>query len=579
MLVSLEAWSDATAHDDALCIIGAGAAGITLACELDGAPFPVLLVEAGGAHPDQAAAADYGGSATAPHPEPSQYRRFGFGGTTGIWGGRCVPYEPIDFERRDYVANSGWPIGYEEVARFYPRALEYCDAGRFDFNAPSAIAHAPPTIAGFESGGMIDADGIERYSLPTDFGKRERGRLGRSRNVTTLLHARCVGLDKAAGEDRIEAAVLVDRAGHRRRLRARTFVVSAGGIETARLLFASDPQGAGLGNRTDRLGRFYMCHFENCIGSLAPHGAAVAFDFEKTSDGVYCRRKLRFTPAAQREHRLLNTAYRLHFPEYSDASHRSAAMSAIYLAKRTLIGEYRDILQHGAEATPSPRSAHLRNVALGLPELGKFAFDWLFLRRLARRKLPYTLVRNADGSFPLEFNCEQTPSERNRVRPGSDSDRHGLRRAQVDWCVVEEDVEAAARGLLLMRESVNGRSACRVEFAEGELNQRLRRSVPLGGHQIGTTRMAATPRAGVVDPHCAVFDLPNLYIASSAVFPTSSHANPTLTIVALAIRLAERLRAVLDPGAVDAGVSASRDPFESSPAPARGAPSPAASSQ
>jgi choline dehydrogenase-like flavoprotein len=556
MLMSLETCDDVSVNDSAVCIVGAGAAGITLACELDGAPFKVILIEAGGLNPNDALAADYSGAASEPHPNPSLYRRFGFGGTTRIWGGRCVPLEPIDFERRDYIANSGWPIGYEDVARHYPRALDYCDAGEFDFRARSAIANAPPTIAGFDSTGDVDAEGVERYSLPTDFGMRYRQRIERSANVTALLNARCVGLRKRAGEDRIESVELVDRSGTKRLLRARVFVLCVGGIETPRLLFASDRDGSGLGNRMDRLGRFYACHFENCIGKLVPHGAAVVFNFEKTTDGVYCRRKLRFSEAAQQEHHLLNTTFRLHFPEYSDASHGSAVMSAIYLAKSALIAEYRAILQHGIEMPASPRAAHLRNVANGLPQLAKFGIEWLFLRQLARRKLPYTLVRNADGSFPLEFNAEQTPLERSRVRPISATDRHGLRRVQVDWFVCDEDIEAAQRGFLLLRDVVNRTSVCRVEFDEGELRARLSRSVPLGGHQIGTARMAATAREGVVDRQCAVFDLPNLYISSSAVFCTSGHANPTLTIVALAIRLAERLKATLGDRSMGAAAAA-----------------------
>ena len=105
-----------------VCIIGAGAAGISLACALDGCGFDVLLMEAGGA---ASGVGDfYEGSATPPHPEPRQFRRVGFGGTTAVWGGRCVPFDPIDFERRDHVANTGWPIAYEEVARFYSGAME-----------------------------------------------------------------------------------------------------------------------------------------------------------------------------------------------------------------------------------------------------------------------------------------------------------------------------------------------------------------------------------------------------------------------------------------------------------------------
>src|ERR1700690_2393467 len=125
----LESSSDCAAdlHRKArVCIIGAGAAGVSLACDLDGYGFDVLLVEGGGLK--NRVGDFYEGSATPPHPDPRQFRRVGFGGTTAVWGGRCVPFDPIDFERRDYVANTGWPIAYQEVARYYCAAMEYCDA-------------------------------------------------------------------------------------------------------------------------------------------------------------------------------------------------------------------------------------------------------------------------------------------------------------------------------------------------------------------------------------------------------------------------------------------------------------------
>jgi choline dehydrogenase-like flavoprotein len=311
-------------------------------------------------------------------------------------------------------------------------------------------------------------------------------------------------------------------------------------------MLASDKNGPGLGNRHDLLGRFYACHFENTLGRLVANGESVAFDFEKTRDGVYCRRKLQFSAAAQREHRLLNTAFRLHFPDYADAAHGSSVMSTIFLAKSVLIKEYRTILQHNAaDAVASPVAAHARNVAAGLPQLFKFGYDWLFLRKLAERKLPYTLVRNADGSYPLEFNCEQTPQADSRITLGPDMDRHGMRRVHVNWKISEDDIDAAHRAFMLLRRTINASPRCRLEFDEAGLRARIAQSAPLGGHHIGAARMGASPMRGVVDSNCAVFDLPNLFIASSAVFPTSSHANPTLTIVALAVRMAQQLKTQL----------------------------------
>jgi choline dehydrogenase-like flavoprotein len=534
--------------ESAICIIGAGAAGITLACELHGSGMKVLLLEAGGMKLDAAASDElYRGTAQAPHPNPSQYRRVVFGGTTGTWGGRCVPFDPIDFEKREYVADSGWPISYSEVAQFYPRAMSYCDAGAFDFSVGNSLkSGALATIPGLGDDSEILADRIERYSLPTDFGKRYRAQIGRSSNVTALLNARCVALHRRPGEERIESVSVVDSAGNYRTVRSQVFILAVGGIEAVRILMLSDSEGPGLGNHSDHLGRFYACHFENTLGRLIVERGQLAFDFEKTLDGVYCRRKLQLKPQAQRRHRLLNSAFRLHFPSYSDAAHGSPILSGIYLAKSTLIREYREILQHGSEpAVLSPATAHLRNVALGLPTLGRFAFQWLFQRQLAARKLPYTLVKNRDGSYPLEFNSEQTPQASSRVTLIDELDRDGLRRVNVDWRLCEEDAQAAQRAFLLLRNALRLHSWCRLQIDEDGLLPAIRRSIPLGGHHMGTARMAATPRQGVVDRNCAVFELPNLFIASSAVFCTNSHANPTLTIVALALRLAEHLKATL----------------------------------
>jgi choline dehydrogenase-like flavoprotein len=534
----------------AICIVGSGAAGIALACELDACGLSVLLLEAGGLRPDaQRSDAMYGGSSEPPHPDPSRFRRVVFGGTTGIWGGRCVPFDPIDFEPREYVPGSGWPISYEEIARYYPRAMSYCDAGAFDFSVGGSLDHAPATIPGLDDAGVLLADRVERYSLPTDFGRSYRARIAASANVTALLHARCVRINRQPGQQRVASVEVVDRGSRRHRIEATVFVLAMGGIETTRLLLGSDEQGPGLGNGSGHLGRYYACHFENVVGRLVATRGPVAFDFERTRDGVYCRRKLQFSARAQREHRLLNMAFRLHFPAYSDASHGSPVLSAIFLAKSALIPEYRAILQQSPEAgVTSKAGAHLRNIALGLPGLGHFAWQWVFLRNLARRKLPYTLVRNRDGSYPVEFNSEQTPLASSRITLTDALDSDGIKRVHVDWRFSAEDAAAAQRGFLLLQKVLE-QSSCRLEFDEQHLAQAIGRSVPLGGHHIGTTRMAAAPGEGVVDTRCALFELPNLFVASSAVFCTSSHANPTLTIVAFALRLADHLKKTLGAGA------------------------------
>jgi choline dehydrogenase-like flavoprotein len=545
MLVSSRDASKEMTSDATVCIIGSGAAGITLACEFDRCNFKVLLLEAGQRSAVAPTPDFYRGDAAPPHPPANEFRRVGLGGTTSIWGGRCVPFDPIDFERREYLPHSGWPIDYEEVAQHYPRALEYCDAGAFDFTASGSIKEAAATISDFMTRDVVDSDLIERYSLPTDFGKRYANKLRDSKNVMTILGARCVALHRRAGESRVTGAEVAFESGERRTLSPKIVILAAGGIESTRLLLASDS--SGIGNHFDLLGRFYGCHIQGSFARLVPHGAAVIFDFERARDGAYCRRKLQFSPQAQRQHRLRNTAFRLHFPEYSDASHGSAAMSTIYLAKSLLISEYQNILQQqtGHLAVLSPRAEHVRNVVLGIPQLLRFSADWLFRRQLATRKLPYTLIANKDGSYPLEFNCEQTPLESSRITLTNEVDSLGMRRVKIDWRRSDDDIEAVERGFRLLRDTLGSNSTCRVEFDDSVARRRLEESNPTGGHHLGTIRMAASANGGVVDENCAVFECPNLYVASSAVFPTGSHANPTLTIVALALRIARHLKETL----------------------------------
>lgn len=528
-----------------VCIIGAGGAGITLACELDSSGIDVVLLEAAGVGIlDHVSQDPYAGTASRAHPQPSSFRRRAFGGTTTIWGGRCVPYDPIDFEQREYVANSGWPIAFWDVARHYPKALAYCDAGSFDFSVSGSLNDRTPTLPGIQNSTEIESDLVERYSLPTNFGLRYRRQLQRSGNVRVITHAQALRLKLVASGNRVSAVEFSDRSGRVVQATARTFVLAMGGIESTRMLLASDPSGVGLGNQSDCVGRYYTCHLENVLGVVRAPDLPVVFDFQKTRDGVYARRKLQIGAGAQKRDQILNIAFRLHYPNVADPEHGSAILSAIYLAKRLLVPEYRRILQYGQVETASDSSfhRHVGNVAKGVPKLFAFSADWTRRRLLARRKLPYVLVPNSDGSFPVEFHAEQTPLRESRISLGADKDSYGVPRVRIDWKASDFDLESICRAYQLLRRELRSSAKCELDFDDAKLSELVSQSWPVGGHHIGTARMSKDPSSGVVDENCAVHELPNLFVASSAVFPTSSHANPTLTIVALSVRLAEHLK-------------------------------------
>jgi choline dehydrogenase-like flavoprotein len=537
-----------------LCIVGGGAAGLTIARALEGSGLSVLLLEGGGRKFDAAAQDGLQGEVApgSPHSPPNMYRRRMLGGATAIWGGRCVPLDPIDLEQRDWVPRSGWPISWDDLAAWYPKAQEYCEAGAYEYGAAEALGpKAGQTIDGFDDPDIL-SDRIERFSRPTDFGKSSFDILAASAGARIVLNAQALKLVAPDGPVQVlEAASAPGRAFS---VRAKRYVLAGGGLEVPRLLMASDTsRRGGLGNEGGALGRFYMCHAENTLGllRLRPGNRAVALHFETTADGIYVRRKLSISDAAQRREGLLNTAFRLHYPLIADPAHGNGVLSAMYLVKDVILPEYRRKLAtveiaNRARMVRDTRFwlRHAGNVVRGAPGVLGFGQNWLRKRTFASRKLPFVVMASREGAYPFDINAEQIPDPDNRVMLTNQRDAHGMQRLQVDWRIKPQDVDSLARSLRVARAAFARSGTASLEFDDDTLEDAIRASTPVGGHHIGTARMAASARDGVVDADCAVHGVPNLFVASAAVFPTCGHANPTLTIVALALRLADHLKTI-----------------------------------
>lgn len=489
-----------------LCIVGAGAAGLTLALELDGSSLRVAVLESGsfGSNP-RAQNLNRGQIGDGLGHAPLHEVRFRtVGGTTSQWGGSCLPYDPLDFEPRPEVGRLGWPLKRADLGPYYDRAAPYVEIGSSTFDARALQApNDPDAIRGISSTGSFTTR-YWRTGPPTHFGDRYRSRLLASKNVALITGATATGLSLPGAGQRVERLQVQTLEGGRFWIRAAAFVLAMGGLETPRLLLSSTGHHpAGVGNERGLVGRFYSPHINVTHGivALAP-GVTAHARYEKAADGIDLRRFLTLTEHAQRTQRLLNC--KITVESLSDVPSQRLTHEIAGVIRRTA---YR------------PRGLKGR--------LFDAAYRW---------------APPPDRGFLHALNTafEQLPNPESRVVLSDRRDALGMATLRVHHRILPQDLKSATATYELLGRTLGELGLGRLYYdpsGEGVLRASLAVS-----HHTGTTRMADTPSQGVVDRNAQVFGVENLFVASASVFPTSSHANPTFTIVAMAIRLADHLR-------------------------------------
>ena len=329
-------------------------------------------------------------------------------------------------------------------------------------------------------------------------------------------------------------------AGTRFSVASLATVLAAGGLETARLLLTSrDVAPAGIGNFHDVVGRYYMCHIAGNVGRLTVRGPThnVRHGYEITPEGVYCRRRFSVAPEEQRRLGLANAVARLHFPRITDPAHRNGVLSGLFLARKLISYEYGKRLNDGNIVTPVTYARHLLNVATDSLDTTAFLTHWLSHRSFAERKFPSVILRNRTNRFSLEMHGEQIPNAESRVTLSDKVDALGMPQLRVDWRYSPADIDSMRRTLDVLAQEFALSGVAQFEYDHLTLEDDLMRFGAYGGHHIGTARMGRDARTSVVNADCQVHSVHNLFIVGSAVFPTSSQANPTLTLIALALRL------------------------------------------
>ncbi|GAB4024901.1 GMC oxidoreductase [Spirosoma koreense] len=553
MIVSKNTYQPGQVLTTDICIIGSGPAAISTALSLASAQRNVIVVS-GGNWSETVPNQDLN-RGVVPQPgahEPlEENRRRQFGGTSAAWGGRCIPFDPLDFKERSWVPDSGWPFSYETLEPYYRQATKLCQIGEYAFDAHTAFPNNGREIIDGLDTDEIVSNYLERWSPPVNFAKDYRTELENSPTLQVLLDAHVLKLNMQDDSDRI-STVDVTMGGSPLVIQANTFVLAAGGIENPRLLLASANERfpMGLGNQNDNVGRYYMAHLKGVYAEIDPaNRESLLVDFERDAEGVYCRRRWWIPEEAQQAHQLLNTVFFLYLSN-SPEGHRDMLFSARFIGKGLLsiLAErsVRGVFEKSRQVLPSLKEHAVNMATNGLTQLPDLIR--LSMKRLAKRRLPYILPSMKSKYWGLYFQTEQAPNRESRVYLSTtETDAFGMPRAEVSIDFLEADVESVVVAHNLFVDNFRKKNLGEVLYSEEGLRDYLDKSLRTfnsGAHHIGTTRMSDDPQTGVVDRNAKVYGLSNLYVAGSSVFPTGGHANPTFTIVAHALLLADHLKGI-----------------------------------
>jgi choline dehydrogenase-like flavoprotein len=524
-----------------VCVIGAGPVGLATALEASARGLRVLVLESGGRRPKRHAVSLSTSESRSPHthlpPEIASARALG--GTSNLWGGRCVPFDPIDFSPRPWLDLPEWPVAADDLTPWLAPACAYLGAGD-----PVFLEELP----GVTADAAFGWEGLERWCNVRRIHWLHREALAERTNLLIALGATALGFDYG-GDGRISAVRVHLEAEGPGRIEAGEVVLAAGGNESTRLLLAEQRRRPALfGGPDGPLGRHYMVHLAGRIANITITSPDLHEGLGFHVDhGSYVRRRLVPSAATQEAAQLVNVAFWPVVPSLADPAHRSGALSAAFLALSTdMFGRFLAadaIRRRMVGERPRRRAEHLGNVLRDPVRAATVGPWYLWHAWVTRMRMPGFFIPNPARRYGLMYHAEQRPLPESRLTLGDSADRLGLPRLRIDLRFSDEDAAAVLRAHAELEAWLGRNSLGQLDYLVPEPGRAaaLIAEARHGAHQIGTVRMGHERTRAVVDGDCRAFDVPNLHVVSTAVLPTSSQANPTLTAVQLGLRLAARL--------------------------------------
>jgi hypothetical protein len=476
-----EAWPRATEEQFDVCVCGAGPAGITIARKLAGHGKKVLLLEGGDLSYSHKSQDHYKGSIAGRmyYLESSRLRYFG--GSSNHWGGMCALLDPITFEAQDNLGLPGWPISREEVLSSIHEAKEIVDITGKSFEVSKQPGFTSPLFDRYACA----------FSPPTRFSKKYGDEIRQSPQIDAFFNANLIDLSLNDSLTRVKHVRVRNYDGKISDVSAAQYVLALGAIENVRILLNANSQvPAGIGNQSGMVGRCFMESLNVPIG------------------------------------RFLMTDPKFWQPD------------EVFLVPTEALMRQKEIGNGVIDFTPRipevRHGGHLRVLKDFINQTGCLSPA---VTALARRIVDF----DCPGDGTISSLIEQEPNPNSRVSLTDDVDDLGLRRVQLNWQLSDADLKTIRVLSIEVAKEMARLNRARVQLAPFILDSNLEIPVSGNGHHIGTTRMSADPRYGVVDENCQVHGIQNLHLAGSSVFPKCGGRNPTLTILLLALRQAEFL--------------------------------------
>lgn len=503
MKIDSRTLENGTIAETDLCIIGTGAAGITIAKTLAKTKTRILVLESGDFSIEENTQALYEGrNSGLPYFQLHNARLRYFGGSTGHWGGWCAPLEAVDFEKRDWIPHSGWPIQYSDMLPWFKKAQEVCQLGPFEYG-PEYWEKQNPAFKRMPLDPKKVDTKLLQFSPPVRFGQTYRNDLTNSPNITLWTNANVTEIQAAPAGNHVSKVKVQTLTGKTHTVQAKQFVLACGGLENPRILLNSrNVMSTGLGNSKGLVGRYFMEH-PHVVSAFMVLGENSAMDF-----------------------------YRFY-------AYKSKAMALLgippQLQKKHQIANYSAVLQERSIGYVDQHEQGFRDAVQSLRSLERW--------ESSRDSDDYPDWYRAQ-TWGLSTRIEQVPNPDSRITLQEDKDELGQAKIDLKWQMSELDKKTIREAQQIIGNELGRSQIGRLQIPDWvmEDNNQWPDFLVGGWHHMGTTRMSDHPNQGVVDAQCRVHGVDNLYIGGSSVFTTSGTANPTLTIVALSLRLAEHLK-------------------------------------